>query len=175
MPLSAFIVRVPEAEPTVSELRRKFDATAALGVPAHITILYPFMEPDKVTPEVLRSVQEAVAKCHAFAFALRKGSRWPETTYLLPEPAQPFIRLTKAIVQRFPTYPPYSGRHSEIIPHLTVADGSEHAANAAEAELKFIFNRSGPINATCRQIELIENSSGVWRTMHVLALGASGA
>jgi hypothetical protein len=36
---SAFIVRVPEAEACVSELRNRFDASVRLGVPAHITVL----------------------------------------------------------------------------------------------------------------------------------------
>jgi hypothetical protein len=40
---SAFIVCVPEAEPHVAVLRERFDASARLGLPAHITMLYPFM------------------------------------------------------------------------------------------------------------------------------------
>ena len=45
MPISAFAVKVPAAEPLVGDLRRRYDATVALGVPAHITLLVPFMDP----------------------------------------------------------------------------------------------------------------------------------
>ena len=36
-PLSALIVEVPEAEPAVARYRHRLDASAPLGVPAHIT------------------------------------------------------------------------------------------------------------------------------------------
>jgi hypothetical protein len=39
---SAFAVSVPEAERYVGALRDRFDPTAKLGAPAHITLLYPF-------------------------------------------------------------------------------------------------------------------------------------
>jgi hypothetical protein len=45
---SAFIVRVPEAEPHVAHLRERFDPMALLGVPAHITLLYPFLSPEQI-------------------------------------------------------------------------------------------------------------------------------
>ena len=45
---SALIIAVPEAEPLVKALRERFDWSAAQGVPAHITILYPFIPPEKL-------------------------------------------------------------------------------------------------------------------------------
>ena len=38
---SALLVAVPEAEPLVGALRLVHDPSAAVGVPAHITILLP--------------------------------------------------------------------------------------------------------------------------------------
>jgi len=54
---SAFIVRVPEAEPCVGALRERFDASVKLGVPAHITVLVPFMSPERIT-EAVRTFPE---------------------------------------------------------------------------------------------------------------------
>ena len=42
---SALVVLVPEADPLVGPFRSFFDPSAALGVPAHVTLLYPFVEP----------------------------------------------------------------------------------------------------------------------------------
>jgi hypothetical protein len=39
---SAIIVPVPAVEPLVSQWRQRFDVSARHGVPAHITVLYPF-------------------------------------------------------------------------------------------------------------------------------------
>ena len=42
---SAVIVAVPAAEPAVRAHRQQFDRAAAWGVPAHVTVLYPFVPP----------------------------------------------------------------------------------------------------------------------------------
>lgn len=170
VPITAFIVRVPEAEPLVEKLRLRFDATASLGVPAHITVLIPFMPPASITPEVLAAAREAFTSIRAFTFALDEVCRWPETTYLSPAPTQPFIELTKAIIRKFPEFPPYAGKHSEIIPHLTVADGQSGAAEAAEAELRPLLEELGIVRGRCHEIELLENSLGRWRIMHTIPL-----
>lgn len=47
-PHTAFAINVPEAEACVAELRARYDPLCALGAPAHITILYPFMEPSAI-------------------------------------------------------------------------------------------------------------------------------
>jgi 2'-5' RNA ligase len=170
VPASAFIIHVSEAEQLVGRLRLKYDATAALGVPAHVTILFPFMSPERITPNVVHAAAEAFAVVPSFEFILNEVRRWPKTTYLAPEPKQPFIQLTRAVTEEFPEYPPYAGEHPEIVPHLTVAHGDVQAAETAEGELRAALQSSGPIRGFCREVELIENSSGAWRTMHVIAL-----
>jgi hypothetical protein len=39
---------VPEAEPAVRHHREHLDANAPLGIPAHITVLFPFMPPETI-------------------------------------------------------------------------------------------------------------------------------
>ena len=48
MPRTALIVPVPEAEPQIAELRLAHDSSAARGVPAHVTILFPFLDTDEL-------------------------------------------------------------------------------------------------------------------------------
>jgi len=64
---SAFAVNVPEAEPYVGALRERFDPSAALGVPAHITVLYPFMSPEKISEAVLGDIRRVLSRVQAFA------------------------------------------------------------------------------------------------------------
>ena len=59
MPQSALGVTVPEAEPWVKNLRERYDPTAAVGVPAHITVLFPFISPDLITDSDLARATEA--------------------------------------------------------------------------------------------------------------------
>jgi hypothetical protein len=167
---SAFIVRVPEAEASVRALRQRCDPSAAIGVPAHITILVPFMSADLITSQILGAAEAALRAVKSFSFTLGQVSRWPETTYLLPDPIAPFVRLTNALVGAFPDYPPYGGRHAQIVPHLTVADRNASLADEAEGKLRAILTEHGPITSACRTVEIIENSSGVWRFLHAIAL-----
>lgn len=170
MPLSAFIVRVPEAEDAVHDLRNRYEPSAALGAPAHITMLAPFMPPEKVTAQVLSAAAKALKASQPFTFALAEVGRWPETAYLLPEPAAPFIAMTKALAQAFPDYPPYGGQYSGIVPHLTVAHGSANHADEAEKALRAALARHGPITSVCKSVDLYENSSGMWRFAHAIVL-----
>jgi 2'-5' RNA ligase len=170
---SAFIVRVPEAEPRVGAMRERFDASVKLGVPAHITVLVPFMPPEHITEAVLQRVHQALSEVPAFSFTLVKVQRFPATAYLAPEPAAPFIALTQSLVRSFPEYPPFGGEHESIIPHLTVAHGSASEAEAAAAALTVAMQTRGPIAGSCAAVSLLENSSGLWREMHAFTLPRS--
>src|SRR6185503_13858349 len=88
---SALTVNVPEAEPYVGALRGRFDPAAKLGVPAHITVLYPFIPPERITHAVVRRVRDTLSSFAAFDFRLIRIARFPTALYLAPEPAQPFI------------------------------------------------------------------------------------
>lgn len=109
MPIIAFIVRVQAAESLVAELRNRFDSTVQLGVPAHVSILVPFMDPALVTPVVLAAVQEALKNILPFEFTLGRVGRFPTTAYLAPEPPDPFIAMTASLVRTFPEFLPYGG------------------------------------------------------------------
>ena len=166
MPTSAFVVTVPAAEPLVRDLRNRFDATAKLGVPAHITVLYPFMSPDEITLDVLHLAQAALNGVPAFEFSLAGVGRFPATAYLIPQPAEPFNELTTALMERFPAYRPYGGEHETMVPHLTVAHGDAADAHAAAQELAPQLSAWRANQMTCDTVTLIENSSGRWKEMH---------
>jgi len=170
MPISAFAVKVPAAEPIAADLRRRFDPTVALGVPAHITLLVPFMDPALITDEVLDRARRVLQRTAPFSFVLGKVGRFPETAYLAPEPAAPFIEMTRALVKAFPEFPPYDGAHDDIVPHLSVAHGNAQHAEEAAIELQARLLASGPVQARCTEVVLIENASGRWMDMHVFQL-----
>ena len=167
---TAFIVCVPEAEGHVASLRSRFDPSVHLGVPAYITVLVPFMAPDQITENVLVQIQAALSQVPSFAFSLSQVRRFPATAYLAPEPAEPFIALTEALVRTFPEYPPFRGEHESIVPHLTVANGNASEAEVAVTELRAVVQSKGPISSFCSSVSLLENSSGLWREVHVFAL-----
>ena len=172
MPQSAFIVRVPEAEPHVSRWREQFDPSSRLGVPAHVTLLFPFMSPEQVDAEVLRKVSALAASTTPFSFTLGRLGRFPGVLYLAPEPAAPLVALTTALTGLFPQFPPYGGQHARVVPHLTVAQASEPELAAAAAGVEASLAGKA-LSAKCTEFLLIENSSGTWRPMHTFPLGST--
>ena len=174
MAVSAFVVKVPAAEPLAGDLRRRYDASVALGVPAHITVLVPFMDPALVTTDVIERAARVLRRTPSFSFTLGGVGRFPETAYLAPEPASPFIAMTLALVQAFPGFPPYGGEHPSVVPHLSVAHGDARHAEEAATELRARLHASGPVHAVCTEVTLIENTSGRWQDMHVFKLPQAG-
>jgi 2'-5' RNA ligase len=118
---SGIILPVPEAEPTVGSYRDAHDPAARLGVPAHITLLYPFAPPDEARGCV-RDLAKIVGAVSAFDFSLVEVRRFPETAYLNPDSPAAFVRITERLAEAWPQYPPYGGVFADIVPHLTIAD-----------------------------------------------------
>lgn len=144
-----------------------------LGVPPHITILVPFMDPAHITPTVLVKAQAALMDIPSFEFTLRRVGRFPTTAYLAPEPSEPFVTMTAALFRAFPEFPPYGGEHADVIPHLTVAHGDAERATAAAMELEDRLRQTGQVTATCACVVLLENSTGRWEKLHVFELQTS--
>lgn len=166
---SALVVCVPEAEPHVAVLRERHDPVARRGMPAHVTVLYPFVDPADITAAVLDRVRAALTTVRAFAFELARIERFPEALWLAPEPAVGFRALTAAIAKAFPSHPPYGGRFATVVPHLTVAHTTGDATAIAD-ELRANLQRLGAVRATCRTVELVDDTAGVWQPRHRFAL-----
>jgi 2'-5' RNA ligase superfamily len=134
---TALLVPVAAAEPLVRKHRMALDPVAPLGVPAHITVLYPFLPPDRVDQPVCDAIAEVLAGFAGFDFALTSVRQFPEgVLYLAPEPAEPFAAITNALTARWPDHPPYGGTYADLVPHLSVAtvNGTPAANLAAELD-----------------------------------------
>lgn len=170
MPETALICNVPEAERYISRYRQRFDPSARRNVPAHVTILYPFMPPDQVDEEVAAMLGDIAASVPRFDYRMRETRRFPVALYLAPEPDRSFSALTDAVHHAFPDYPPFEGKFDVVVPHVTVAHGDEPQLCEIEVELRIALPAAG-IAAHCAELILIENSSGRWETLRTFPLG----
>lgn len=170
MPETALITRVPEAEAYIAQYRQRFDPSARRNVPAHVTILYPFMPPTQVDAAVLLTLSGIAASVPCFDYRLRDTRRFPVALYLEPEPDHHFSALTDRIFDAYPDYPPFEGKFETVVPHVTVAHGDEPLLCEIEVELRIRLPGSG-VRARCEELILIENSSGRWETLQTFALG----
>jgi 2'-5' RNA ligase len=168
---SAVIVPVPEAAAAVDAWRERTCAgKPSIGVPPHVTLLAPFVAPDEITDEVIGGLRDALASVRPFAIELRTVERFPGTLYLAPEPAEPFARLTEALVRRFPGYPPYGDPSLPVIPHLTVAQGEDEVLDRAEAEVTSALPIAAEV-AAALLLEPFEHGAVRWRVRERFRVG----
>jgi 2'-5' RNA ligase len=131
---SAVLVPVPEAEPVVGRFRARLDRAAGWGVPAHVTVLFPFVPPDEITGTVIEVVAAAVASVRTFGCEFARICWFGEdVVWLAPEPAGPFRALTSAVHAAFPRFPPFRGLFADVVPHLTIGERPEGGADALRA------------------------------------------
>jgi hypothetical protein len=132
---TAIVVPVPQAETAVGEHRNVLDRAAAWGVPAHVTVLYPFLPPAQLNGQTLDRVGVAAGRLTATTATFAEV-RWfdERVVYLAPEPAQWFRFATEVMVDAFPNCLPYDGAFDEVIPHLTIGDADDHQSMQAAAE-----------------------------------------
>ncbi|HEY0937275.1 MAG TPA: 2'-5' RNA ligase family protein, partial [Trebonia sp.] len=107
---SALLVPVPAAEPAVGRHRARLDESAHDGVPAHLTVLYPFLPPALIDDAVLTSLGRLFAGLPAFAFTLDRVAWFGENVvWLGPRDPAPFSALIGRAAAAFPSCPPYGG------------------------------------------------------------------
>jgi 2'-5' RNA ligase len=170
---TALIVAVPEAEYAVAHFRATLDRAAGWGVPAHVTVLYPFLPPDRINDDVLTALGQIFEAIPRFD-ALFADVKWFGDTvvWLAPQPDDAFRQLTGAVWRRFPEAPPYAGAHADVVPHLTIGHDAPTflLANAAEAVLSHL-----PIHAGIESVRLIAGAPepDSWHTVGVFRLGDS--
>jgi 2'-5' RNA ligase len=172
---SAVLVPVAEAEPLVAAYRRRLDPAGAWGVPAHVTLLFPFVPPTELDAGALVRLRAAVRSVAAFDCVFAR-TRWfgAEMLWLAPEPDEPFRRLTAAIWEAFPDYPPYAGTEPDPVPHLTVGGPVRDARGELPAAESGLRTRL-PVHSRTDHALLMAGTRepDSWRVLHELPLGGS--
>jgi 2'-5' RNA ligase len=118
---TALVLVLEDARPVLEPLRARFHADAVTGgIPLHITVLFPFVDPAAVPEDELAEL------CSSFApldFELTRLAEFPGVVYAVPEPDDQLVTLMRAVHGRFPETPPYGGVFEDVVPHATLAEG----------------------------------------------------
>lgn len=166
---SALLIEVPEAERVIEHWRTLFDPSALIGIPAHVTVLYPFLPPNRLDEATLRSLGDLFRNVHPFAFSLTEVRRWPDIVYLTTKPSEPFNALTEMLVRRWPEAKPYEGKYDDLVPHVTVArTSSDVVARQIVADVSPYL----PLDSVAQTVALMVTDSVSWTAHTTFLLGA---
>ncbi len=166
---TAIIVPVGAAEPIVGRWRTRFDPATAAGVPAHVTIIYPFLPELELDEDVVRDVRRLVARHPSFTVTFAECGQFPDVLFLVPDPDGPFRCLTADLFGRWPDAPPYGGLITDPVPHLTITHGAS-PRKAAEAEADVTARL--PFTCLIQEAWLIGFDGTRWARRASLPLGA---
>jgi 2'-5' RNA ligase len=164
---SAVLIPVPEADPVVGRWRLEHDPVAAAGVPAHVTLVVPWLPPADLVEADLTELEDELADVKAFDFDLTRVDWFGRRVlWVAPEPAQPFLELTHRLADRFHT-PPWDDEFDEVVPHLTVAhatDGVELVSVAADVTTRL------PRRCRASEVWVMVGGGGRWDLRHRVPL-----
>jgi 2'-5' RNA ligase len=170
---TAVLIPVASAETAVSKHRRRLDVAAPKGVPAHVTVLFPFVPPTDVDDQVIARLAAVFAAASPFDCTFDRCAWFgDDVLWLAPESDREFRSLTEQVVARFPGYPPYGGVYDDVVPHLTVGEsrrGTVEELRAAEHDI----GGQLPIAARIDHALLMAGTDqpDSWRTVARLPLG----
>ncbi len=174
MDQSALVVNVPDAEDPVGDFRQRYDPLEAQGLAAHVTLLSPFMHPDRLTTQVLTELRSFFGSTPRFEFILVGPDRFgEEVLYLKPEPAAVFSDVTRALWSRYPDFPPYEGAFSDVVAHLTLGRVPPSASiDELESEFAEVAGGALPIHCHVREVTLLVSHADSWTEHTNFLLGA---
>ncbi len=156
---------VPEAEPVVGSFRDQYDPSARRGLGAHITLIYPFLDSQWLSPQVLARLRDVIAGVPAPMFRLIEVRTFPSVVWLAPEPAKHIMVLADALVAAFPDHPKGGGAFPDFVPHLTAARGVHHEKEAVVNELGVRLADYGPVYCWCENVTLLVSEDRRWRVL----------
>ena len=170
---SAVVVPVLHIGPLVRELRLQYDPSAKAGVPAHVTLMFPFLPPSELTDAKVDALAALLRGGGRFDFSLTRVREFEQgVVYLEPEPAEPFIRLTRKIGDVFGLLP-FGGEFGDTaVPHLTVTTPE---SGMTREEIATQLEPLLPIGVVAdRAWLMVGSNSGTWSTMREMRFRGGG-
>jgi 2'-5' RNA ligase len=171
--ISALLIPFPQVDRVVAPHRLRHDPSARAGVPAHVTVHYPWLPTETVDASTLSDVRTLAATTKPFTVAFAEF-RWfgSSTLWLAPSPDQPLRHLSERSAAMWPELPLYGGQFDEVVPHLTVGDltngGDEAALRQVEIDLVDIL----PLRTQASELWwMAQDQGGQWTRQLRLTLG----
>ncbi|MCW2959824.1 MAG: hypothetical protein JWM90_211 [Thermoleophilia bacterium] len=153
---TAILVPFPQLDAVIE---RWLGAADEPGLPAHVTVLYPFRPFGEIIEHDLDRIRRITADEPLEPVTFARCGRFPEVVYLDPQPGERFRRLTTTLADAFPDCPPYGGVFDDIVPHLTVSGGTASRLDEIEGELDQYL----PITVEPDSVWLMHFDGLVWR------------
>jgi 2'-5' RNA ligase len=160
---TAIVVPFYELDRVVGTHRRALTTDGADGMPAHVTLIYPFADDDALGEREMGRVRAALGAFSRVDVTFERFGRFsarPPVLYLAPEPVGALLGMIAALEHEFPAFPSFGGIHETVIPHLTIAQTDD--ATAMQAAQDDVASQL-PIRSRVTEVAVMEHAAGGWR------------
>ena len=166
---SGLAVLVPGAEALVGSFP---SPSAAAGMPAHITLLYPFKPPDEIGDAAIEKLNQCFAGFRAFDFTLATIRHFPGgVLYLAPEPDESFPTAHHGGLGLLPGD---ATLWRQVFEHNASPNrcSTDRREQADQVVCEFTRASQGRFanHATAREIALMDTLAGIWQVRTIFAL-----
>lgn len=165
---TGLVIPVPAADALLASVEARYPGTVREGVPAHVSLLYPFVAAAELDKRATSALGELLAERAPMPVQFVECYRRDGFVALRPDPIDELKELVSKTRRRWPDVVPYEGIYGDVEPHLTVAMRcSEETAMTIEQEVTAEL----PISAELREAWLVA-FEGQWTLRGRFEFGA---
>jgi hypothetical protein len=106
----------PDADSLVGRWRAEHDVAARFGIPAHVTVRTPFLQPECWRDPALSLLERFLP----IDVTLSHLENRPGALVLIVEPDDELREITEAVGLAWPTLPPHKDNRPDLAYHMTV-------------------------------------------------------
>ncbi|MFJ7586693.1 2'-5' RNA ligase family protein [Streptomyces sp. NPDC097617] len=164
---TAVVILLPDAAPLLEAVRRIDPALVRHGVPAHVSLLYPFVPESALTGQDEKGVRSLAASFPAADLLLGEVVAEPGFVAVAVPELQPVVDAFHA---RWPGLRPYRGRFGPWpAAHLTVALGADNPT--AATPVRDAVGSLLPLRTRAAAVQLVALTENGWRARLTAPLG----
>lgn len=167
---TALVVPVRAADPVIGEHRRTHTPSGKQGMPAHVTLLAPFIHASRLDSLDRHRLSDTVGRFPAFDLRLSAFGVFEQIDclWLAPQPRKQFVEMTKALLEIYPEVDYLPEGATEIVPHVTIGS---HLTSEQQEEIQRELRPKLPVRGRADRVVLYErDAKGGWRARQTFAL-----
>ncbi|KAA2255220.1 2'-5' RNA ligase family protein [Solihabitans fulvus] len=163
---SGVVIPVPAAAPLLADIGGRYPG-AVRAIPAHVSVLYPFVDAAHLDGDALGDLAAIFAGCAPTDVEFLTCQRDAGFVYLPPVDRGSIGAAISAVRARWPEVLPYGGAYGEPEPHLTVAMG---VADDVAARIQRDVSARLPLRAAIDEAWLVA-FTGEWQVLRRFPFG----